>query len=75
MIGISKENHTTHHRASSANTCPYRIGSSNRDYFHRLGNGKKTKYNKNNRNNARKDPGKTIAIFKSNRKANLKKAS
>ncbi len=74
VIGIAEKEDPAGNCTSSANPCPNGIGSSNRDCFHRLGNGEKTQYDENDCDDAGDDLGESLAEFQSNGEADLKKS-
>lgn len=73
MIRVSEENNSCDNSSCSADPCPNSIGSPDGDGFHRLRDGEEAEHNKNHRDDAGNELGKTLTVLECDSKANLKK--
>ncbi len=72
--GVAKENNTREHGSCGADTGPYSVSRTDRDCFHGLRDGKKAENDEDDSDDAGNEFAKAAAVFKSDGKANLKKA-
>ncbi len=72
---VAKENNTREHGPCGADAGPYSIGGADGDCFHGLRYGKEAEDDEDDSDDAGKQFAEAAAVFKSDGKANLKKAS
>lgn len=73
VVRVSEEKDAADHRTGGADPCPYCVGCSNRDFFHRLGNREKAQHDEGDCDDAGYKLAEPLAVFQRDGKTNLKK--